>query len=87
MLQPLDFAADVFHRIGVFFFDRHFQQFRRIGQTAVQILNGFHNLGQLGAFTAKILCHFRIVPDGRVFQLAFDLYQAVTFVGVVKDTP
>jgi hypothetical protein len=41
----------------------------------------------LGALAAEVLGALGVVPDVRVFQLAVDLGQAISFLIVVKDTP
>ncbi|MNQ40255.1 hypothetical protein D3C85_539020 [compost metagenome] len=83
----VEFADDVVHRAFVIFLDGHVEQVAGIGQAAGQFVEGLDDLRQCSAFTAEILCVFRIVPDVRVFQLAIDFGQAVMLLIVVKDTP
>jgi hypothetical protein len=43
--------------------------------------------GQLGAFAPQLLRPLGLRPDGRVFELAADLFQAFFLVVVLKETP
>ncbi|MDT4826309.1 hypothetical protein FQZ97_596180 [compost metagenome] len=53
----------------------------------MQVVEGFDDLRQLGAFTAEILRVFGVVPDVRIFELAVYFDQAIMLLIVVKDTP
>jgi hypothetical protein len=53
----------------------------------VQVIQGVDDQRQGGAFAAQVLRVFRVVPDGRVFELAVYFDQTIMFVIVVKDTP
>jgi hypothetical protein len=43
--------------------------------------------GQLGPFASQLLRPLGLCPDGRVFELAADLFQAFFLVVVLKETP
>jgi hypothetical protein len=43
--------------------------------------------GQLGPFAPQLLRPLGLRPDGRVFELAADLFQAFFLVVVLKETP
>jgi hypothetical protein len=43
--------------------------------------------GELGAFAAELPGLVRVLPDGRIFQLADYLFEALFLVVVLKETP
>jgi hypothetical protein len=63
------------------------QHFAGIGQAGLQLLQGTDDLIQPGTFASQRLGAFRVFPDFWIFQLTINLFQAVTFGSVVKDTP
>jgi hypothetical protein len=68
--QTLDFGCHVRHRAFIAFFSRHVEQVARIGQAAVQVIQGVDDQRQRGALTPQILCVFRVIPDVWIFELA-----------------
>jgi hypothetical protein len=51
------------------------------------LLDLFRLGGQTSALTAQLLCPFGFIPNGRVFQLARYLFEALLFEIVLKETP
>jgi hypothetical protein len=43
--------------------------------------------GELGAFAAQLPCFVRVLPDGRVFQLAAYFFETFLLGVVLKETP
>ncbi|BFT61528.1 hypothetical protein PMm318_A22870 [Pseudomonas moorei] len=86
-LETGQLGDHIAHRAFVVFFDSHVQQVAAIGQTGVQLVQGFDDLGQRRALAAQFLGVLRFVPDIRIFKLAIDLGQTLMLLIVVKDTP
>jgi hypothetical protein len=66
---------------------RHLQQVAGIAKGAIQRVNGLDDFLKRRALTTQLLSILGLVPDGWVFEFAFDLDQAFTSDIVVKDTP
>jgi hypothetical protein len=55
-------------------------------QAARELVQRADDLFELGALFAQFLCPLRIVPDGRLLELAGYFLQALVLVVVIKDT-
>jgi hypothetical protein len=85
--QPIQLGRDIIHGTLVVFFDGHVEQVTGIGQTAVEVVDGFDDLRQGSALAAQILGVFGVVPDVRVFEFAVYFDETIMLLIVVKDTP
>ncbi|KJS74550.2 MAG: hypothetical protein JL55_22885 [Pseudomonas sp. BICA1-14] len=85
--QTVQLGGHVINSALIIFFDRHVEQVARVGKSAIEVIDGFDNLRQGGAFTAQALGVFRLVPDVGVFEFAVYFDETIMLLIVVKDTP
>jgi hypothetical protein len=86
-LQSVHVAAQGLEGRRVVFHLDQFEQVARVGETAVEILDGVHDQFEGGSLAAEFLCALGLFPDAGFAQLELDFLQAVFLGGVVKDTP
>ena len=63
------------------------EQLDGVGDGLAGAIQLFELGGELGALAAELTGLVRILPDGRVFQLARYLFEAFFLVVVLKETP
>jgi len=85
--QTVQLGSHIINGALIIFFDCHVEQVARVGKSAIEVIDGFDNLRQGGAFTAQALGVFGLVPDVRVFELAVYFDETIMLLIVVKDTP
>lgn len=67
--------------------DSQLQQFPRVGETRVQVVERYDDFLKLCPFLSESLCPLRFVPDIRLFEFPLNLGQSFRFAVVVKGTP
>jgi hypothetical protein len=80
-------ALDVLRSARIVLALGEFQQLRSVGDGFGGAVELRKLGGQLGAFAPQLLRLVGRLPDGRIFQLAVDLFEALLLGVVLKETP
>jgi hypothetical protein len=86
-LQPFGIALDLTSGGFVALELGELEQLRGIAQPAACAIELLELRGQARALAAEFLGALGIAPDGRIFQLAIDLFEAFLLAIVFKETP
>jgi hypothetical protein len=84
--QTFDIGLDFHARPRISLRGGQLQEFRGIGQGALQAIQAADDLLELGAFLAQFLRAIGVAPDARLLQLALYFLQPLVFIVVIKDT-
>jgi hypothetical protein len=84
--QTFDIGLDFLARPGIRLRGGQLQEFRGIGQGALQAIQAADDLLELGAFPAQLLRAIRVAPNARLFQFALYFLKPLVFIVVIKDT-
>jgi hypothetical protein len=63
------------------------EQLRGVGDGLGRAVQLLELRGKLRTLAAELTCLVRVLPDGRIFQLANYLFEAFLLVVVLKETP
>ena len=75
LFQFFSILFDCNQGIFILLLARHLEQVARVAQSGIDVGEGMDNRFQRFFFFTEFLRAFLVVPDGRVFELAVDLFQ------------
>jgi hypothetical protein len=85
--DAVEFARNLIENGRVVLGGGEFEQFAHVGEDRADLLEIRDDAFERRAFLAERLRALRLVPDRRLRQLEFYLFEAMFAIGEVKDTP